>query len=137
MATPENTFIASVHRHLPVGLYHMKNHNQYNGGIPDVWYSGPAGDLWIEYKFIAVPKRDDTNIIINLSELQKNWLRSRFSEGRKVAVVVGCKEGGVWFDGVSWDHLYTAKDFRSLMDDRKELALQVVANCVAMPHKLK
>lgn len=137
MATPENTFIASVHRHLPVGLYHMKNHNQYNGGIPDVWYSGPAGDLWIEYKFIAVPKRDDTNIIINLSELQKNWLRSRFFEGRKVAVVVGCKEGGVWFDGVSWDYTYAVKDFRSLMSDRKELALQVVANCVTMPHKLK
>ena len=137
MATPENTFIASVHRHLPVDLYHMKNHNQYNGGIPDVWYSGPAGDLWIEYKFIAVPKRDDTNIIINLSELQKNWLRSRFSEGRKVAVVVGCKEGGVWFDGVSWDYTYTAKDFRSLMSDRKELGMQVVANCVTMPHKLK
>mgnify|MGYP003609555235 CR=1 FL=1 len=58
---PENTFIASVHKHLPVGLYSMKNHNQYNAGIADVWYSAKR-DWWIEYKFLVLPKRDTTVI---------------------------------------------------------------------------
>lgn len=122
MATPENTFIGSVHRHLPVGLYHMKNHNQYNGGIPDVWYSGPAGDLWIEYKFVVLPKRDDTIITPNLSELQKDWLRSRSAEGRKLGVIVGAKEGGVWYPDLAWVTPITAKEFRAALMTRQQLA---------------
>ena len=127
MATPENTFIASVHRHLPVDLYWMKNHNQYNGGIADCWYSGPAGDLWVEYKFIVIPKRDDTVVKIALSELQKEWLTSRHAEGRTVAVIVGSKDGGVMFPGVDWVTECTAKSFRSLMLPRKELADRINA----------
>jgi len=127
MATPENTFIGSVHRHLPVGIYHMKNHNQYNGGIPDVWYSGPAGDLWVEYKFIVIPKRSETTVRIELSELQKDWLSSRHREGRNVAVVVGSKEGGVWFGGVSWIHVCSASDFRRQLLSRNDLANRINA----------
>lgn len=124
-ATPENTFIQAVHRHLPAGLYRMKNHNQYNGGIADVWYSGTKGDLWIEYKFIVVPKKPDTPIKIDLSPLQKEWLRGRHAEGRAVAVVVGCKDGGVYMDGVSWDQPYTTADFRRLMMTRQEIAAKI------------
>lgn len=105
----------------------MKNHNQYNGGIPDVWYSGRAGDLWAEYKFIVIPKRDDTRVDIGLSELQKNWLTSRHAEGRTVAVIVGSKDGGVIFSGVDWATECTAKSFRSLMLPRKELADRINA----------
>ncbi len=125
MATPENTFIASVHRYLPEDVYHMKNHNQYNGGIPDVWYSGPAGDLWVEYKFIAVPKRPETVIKIDLSELQRAWLTARHAEGRSVAVVVGSKEGGVWFGGVDWSRQINAKEFCGLLVKRQELATRI------------
>ena len=126
MATPENTFIGSVHRHLPAELYHMKNHNQYNGGIPDVWYSGPAGDLWVEYKFVVLPKRENTVLTINLSELQKNWLRSRQNEGRAVGVIVGSKDGGVWFPGTSWGGDYTAGEFRTSIESRQNLAATIV-----------
>ena len=119
---PENTFIASVHRHLPAELYRMKNHNQYNGGIPDVWYSGPAGDLWVEYKFIVIPKRGTTIIKIELSDLQKNWLRSRSAEGRDVGVVVGSKEGGVWFPDVSWGRDITADEFRDHLMTRQQVS---------------
>jgi hypothetical protein len=123
---PENTFIASVHRHLPVELYRMKNHNQYNGGIPDVWYSGPAGDLWIEYKFVILPKRDSTVVGIELSELQKNWLRSRHAEGRKVGVIIGCPHGGAWLPGTDWDCLYSTLDFRALIKSRQDLAATII-----------
>ena len=123
MAGPENTFIASVHRHLPDGLYKMKNHNQYNGGIPDVWYSGPKSDLWIEYKFITVPARDSTVIDFGLSHLQKEWLSSRHRAGRNIGVIVGCKAGGVWLPGTSWDTTHSAGAFRATTIKRNELAL--------------
>ena len=129
MATPENTFIAGVHRHLPAELYRMKNHNQFNGGIADVWYSGNAADLWIEYKYIVIPKRPNTLITIELSELQKNWLRSRHTEGRSVGVTVGCKEGGVYFDGVSWGSPITADYFRKAVTSRAALASVIALHC--------
>lgn len=124
---PENTFIGSVHKHLPAGIYRLKNHNQYNGGIADVWYSG-VRDLWVEYKFIVVPKRPDTVIDLitgknpAISYLQQEWLRSRHAEGRSVGVIVGSKDGGVWFPGLTWDATYPAKKFLSLLQTRKDLA---------------
>ena len=124
---PENTFIASVHRHMPKDLYSMKNANPYNAGIADVWYSG-VRDLWVEYKFIVVPKRPDTVIDLitgknpAISYLQQEWLRSRHEEGRSVGVIVGSKDGGVWFPGLTWDATYPAKKFLSLLQTRKDLA---------------
>ena len=125
---PENTFIGSVHKHLPPELYRMKNHNQYNGGIADCWYSGSEGDLWVEYKFIKVPTRDDTviNLITgknpDISFLQQDWLRSRYGEGRNVGVIIGSKDGGVWCPGDSWDAPFTARQFRLALKTRRELA---------------
>lgn len=130
---PENTFIASVHRHLPVDLYRMKNHNQYNGGIADVWYSGKKADLWVEYKFITVPKRDETLIDLTggrapiLSPLQQEWLEDRFVEGRSVGVLVGCKAGGVWLPDIDWKLPLTAAEFRASLMTRAALAQMIAA----------
>ena len=124
---PENTFIASVHKHLPAEVYRMKNNNQYNGGIADVWYSGRL-DLWVEYKFITLPARDGTVVDLifgknpAISALQQNWLRARSAEGRAVGVIVGCKAGGVWLTGVSWDGIYTAAFYKANLQTRAELA---------------
>ena len=126
-AKPETTFIASVHKHLPPTLYRVKNNNEYTAGIADVWYSG-VRDLWVEYKFIVVPKRPDTVIDLltgknpAISYLQQEWLRSRHEEGRSVGVIVGSKDGGVWFPGLTWDATYPAKKFLSLLQTRKDLA---------------
>ena len=64
MAKPETVFTNSVHTHLDrATLYWMKNHNEYVGGVFDCWYSGKGDsstDLWIEYKFVVLPKRDAT-----------------------------------------------------------------------------
>lgn len=130
-AKPENTFVGSVHKYLPPKLYRMKNHNIYNAGVADCWYSGRA-DLWIEYKFIVIPKRDDTVIDLvavknpSLSVLQQDWLFQRHVEGRKVGVIVGCKDGGVWYPGVTWGVAATAKEFRSRLESRQDLAKLIV-----------
>lgn len=128
---PENTFISSVHKHLPAGLYRMKNHNAYVGGIADVWYSG-VRDLWVEYKFIVVPKRPETRIDLltgknpAISYLQQEWLRSRHGEGRSVGVIVGSKDGGIWLPGLAWDQTYTAAGFLKHLKSRKELADEIL-----------
>lgn len=128
MATkPETTFIASVHKHLPPTLYRVKNNNGYTAGIADVWYSG-VHDLWVEYKFIAVPKRPETRIDLltgknpAISYLQQEWLRSRHGEGRSVGVIVGSKDGGIWLPGVAWEQPFTVKDFLAHLRTRKDLA---------------
>ena len=123
MATPENTFIAGVHKYLDESVYHMKNNNVYTGGVPDVWYSGIVRDLWVEYKFVVVPKRDTTLVVPNLSALQKQWLRKRHKEGRNVAVIVGCKEGAIILrNPAAWEGGITAAAFRANVITRRATA---------------
>lgn len=59
------------------------------GGPPDAYYCGKKNDLWVEYKFIELPKRVTTQIYPNLSELQIEWLRTLDNCKRPVWVVVG------------------------------------------------
>lgn len=124
---PETTFIKSVHKHLPDSVYRMKNHNVYNGGVADCWYSGAGGDIWIEYKFISVPSKPKTTIDLSkhLSALQMQWLTDRYVEGRNIAVIVGCKDGGVWFERRLWESPLTAEAFRSAIESRKEIAERI------------
>lgn len=99
---PESVFSTSVHKHLPPSLYRVKNNNPYAGGIPDFWFSGPKTDLWIEYKYIArIPK---AGIKADLSALQLKWLHDRHIEGRNVAVIVGCKDGGLILRDLAWEN---------------------------------
>lgn len=99
----------------------MKNHNEYNGGIADCWYSARR-DLWIEWKFVAIPKRDATPIVPALSALQQEWLKDRLKEGRNVWVGIGSKTGGVILRDLEWEQPITARDFRARIVDRKTLA---------------
>jgi hypothetical protein len=133
---PENTFIASVHRHLPPAdkFYRMKNNNEYTSGVADVWYSG-ALDLWVEYKFLVLPKRDSTVIDLAggrdpaVTDLQQAWLRGRHNEGRRVGVIVGCPTGGVWFPGLTYVTAHTVKDFKARMQSRMHLAESILLEC--------
>ena len=130
---PENTFIASVHRHLPPLVageagrpYREKMYNPLRGGTWDVFYSGNLADLWVEYKFIVIPVRDTTLILPDLSPLQIAWGKERWLEGRNLRVIVGCKEGGVIFADRTWEHPITAEAFRAALLDRKTLSERIV-----------
>lgn len=109
----------------------MKNHNEYVGGVADSWYSGQVGDLWIEYKFIVIPKRPTTLIVPALSSLQKVWCRDRWREGRDVNVIVGSKEGGFIFDcPYEWEFGCTTETFKELMRTRKQLAAYIESRTI-------
>lgn len=129
----ESQFISSVHEYMPPikrGMYRMKNHNEYNAGIFDVWYSGLKRDLWVEYKFVVVPKLDDTLINPDLSSLQLQWGDDRVAEGRNCMVIVGCggaKGGGVIFHPKAWSHPVSTSWFRMYLKSRRELANYIVA----------
>lgn len=120
MATPENSFIAGVHRH--VQCYAEKMANPYRGGTPDVWYSGTRTDLWVEYKYISVPKKDDTLIVPALSSLQIKWLKDRETEGRNLLVVVGTTTGGVIFSPQTAVRGISCAVFKREMKSRKDVA---------------
>lgn len=58
-------------------------------------YAGPAGVLFIEYKYVkTLPKRDDTIIRHSLSALQVAWLE-RMSQSTSVALVLGVADTAI------------------------------------------
>ena len=107
----------------------MKNHNAYVAGIPDVWYSGDADDLWIEYKFIktTAPR---SNVVPNLSKQQMHWIIERREEGRNVWVIVGCPKGGVIYRSLgSMQRGLTPDNFQARLESRKDLATKILNHC--------
>lgn len=142
-AKPETTFYTSVHRHLPPlsAFWREKMANPYRGGTFDHWYDGSRADLWVEWKFIELPKRDDTVIDLvtprgkrmesPLSALQQEWGSRAARNGRNVWVVVGCKEGGVILTTpVAWSQKYTASGFRTLILSRQQIAQRIEGHCL-------
>lgn len=130
---PESSFIRGVHKHLPKHIHVEKMANPYRGGSADCWYSA-AQDMWIEYKFIPkIPVRAD--ITADLSALQLDWLKGRYEEGRNVAVIVGCPDGGVIFQNRTWENSISRTEFISRVKPRADLAkwisMQVGGNASA------
>ena len=121
-AKPETTFINALHRKLPTSVYHMKNNYPYTGGIPDCWYSGQLGDVWVEYKFLpTMPVRADVHPAKLLSALQMEWLNGRYAEGRNVAVIIGAPKGGVLLVDRAWEMSLSPQLFASLIRSKDDL----------------
>lgn len=92
----EHSFIRSVHNKLPNVVYRWKINDNFAGGVADAYYSGPAGDCWVEYKFIKnLPVRSTSTVKFGLSANQIKWLKDRHEEGRHVYLVIGSNEGCV------------------------------------------
>ena len=126
---PETQFISGVHKYLPSGIYHMKNHNAYVAGIADVWYSGTPFDLWAEYKYVPA-KRPQVPVVPNLSIQQLRWITDRKHEGRNVWVIVGCESGGVIFH--TEEYLTQGMPpplFLQRLLTRKQIALEISTFC--------
>ncbi len=121
----ETVFYTGVHKHLPPSLYRMKTFNPYLGGPWDFWFSGQDDDLWVEYKWVILPKRDSTKVDVTLSKLQVEWGDGRIKEGRYLAVIVGCKEGGVILENKDWLKPLSCLQFKKQIRSRAEIALWI------------
>lgn len=123
---PENRYIGSIHKLLPVPVYYEKMCNPYRSGTPDVWYSGSLGDLWVEYKYIpSIPKR--TVVLPDLSDRQKRWLGNRLDEGRNVAVVLGTPKGGVIYRQRSWLEPLDPEGLSANLVPNRQIAVWIVS----------
>ena len=95
----EHGFIKAVHRHLSDDVFHWKIHDKFAGGVPDAMYVGPAGVLFVEYKYLKdFPKRPTTPLKINVSPLQIAWMENLISISPpqvNCVVVVGCAKSAV------------------------------------------
>lgn len=96
----EHAFIRSIHRHIPRSVYKLKIAMRFARGVPDAWYSGDQGDLWVEYKYIKPTPSKKRQI--GLSANQVKWLNDRFREGRSVAVVIGTPSGNAILTDLMW-----------------------------------
>lgn len=121
---PESKFLQKINKQ--VTGYKVKLNVQFNNGIPDCYYSGSAGDLWVEYKWIPkLPVRNSTEIKIDLSPAQLLWLHGRCKEGRNVAVIVGSPEGCVILTDCRWEQPLTSEQFRNLMVQPTEASVWI------------
>lgn len=123
MSGPETRFYTGVHKLLPRTVYREKTHNPYRGGTPDVWYSGNADDLWVEYKWLAkLPRSAPVVLTKLLSPLQQRWLDQRHAEGRNVAVVLGTPEGAWIMSGKMWKLDIDPADIRAANKSKHDVA---------------
>ena len=102
-------------------VYAYKVNDRLTAGIPDVWFSGDARDMWAELKYEKrLPPTIDPRKY--LSALQQNWLRARHRQGRRVAAVIGSPAGHVVFPGVAWETPVSRDDFVAQALTTQELA---------------
>lgn len=114
----ESGYTRKIGRLLRTDVYTWKISDRFTAGVPDAYYSGPAQDLWVEYKHIAKPPKS-TKQSPALSALQEKWLRDRMEEGRNVAVIVGLgTRNGVILTG---DDMFRPIDLRNAISC-KEIA---------------
>ena len=125
-AKPETNFSNALRAALPEGVYSMKNNNDYTSGVPDVWFSGTKGDLWVEFKFVSkLPQKVPLRPYELLTSLQEKWLRERYEEGRNVAVIIGCKRDrhleGFLLRDLAWEKDIQPNEFNALILSKSEL----------------
>lgn len=117
----ESGFIRSVNQHLPDEVYRWKIADRFTAGVPDTWYSGAGGSLFIEYKLL---KTKPANFFTpKLSKLQLHWLNNRYNEGVDVAVIIGMPRGGLFLSDLAWNGKVYLADHSFL--SKKELAAHI------------
>lgn len=128
----EHGFIKAVHGKLPKSdLLSWKIHDQFAGGVPDAFYAGPAGILFVEYKYVPkLPAKDTTVLRTSLSTQQKLWL-DRFHEfGHPCAVIIGCEQRAVVLESRDWNHDLFKSDFVKRAVNFADAAAYITNICI-------
>ena len=91
-AVNETGFIKKVNKSLSTNIYKWKINDPYHGGVPDVYYSGPAGMCFVEYKYKPkLPARPSSKLDFGLSKQQELWLTNQVKNQVSVYVLAGCE----------------------------------------------
>lgn len=98
----ETEFTRKIHRLLPDHVYAWNISDRFTRGIPDAYYSGPAADLWVEYKFYPVLPSKTFQLGAKLTPAQRHWLQNRHAEKRNVAVVIADKSKAIFLENLAW-----------------------------------
>lgn len=108
--------------------YYWKTHDSFTGGIPDVFMSGAARDLWCEGKrYAKLPPVVDLTKTDVTSVLQQNWLKARHAEGRNVSMLVFTdKQGCLLLHGLEWMTPIPRDEFLARAKTRREIADELV-----------
>ena len=108
----ERHFINKIHKRLSSDIYKWKINDAYHGGVPDVFYSGPGGHCFVEYKYKKeLPKRHNTYIKFGVTAQQCAWLNARKDEGVPVFVALGVGKSVVFNDNFDVVNVYTVRDY--------------------------
>lgn len=100
----EHGFIRYVHSKLDPQLVKWKIHDQFAGGVPDAYYLGAKGPLWVEYKYLkALPKRELSPVRTCLTEGQKIWLNDLERCKQPCALVIGHENRAVILQHGRWN----------------------------------
>jgi hypothetical protein len=119
---PEATFRLGVEKYLPKGVYVQGNTTPFSSGTPDRYYEWSAGAFWVEYKYIPhVP----SIITPALTELQRQWLNRARANHVRVAVIIGCPDGGVLLEDGIWNYSLDRESFMSRVQCRRALAEEI------------
>lgn len=129
----EHGFVRSIHRQLPDSLYKWKINDNFQGGVADAYYSGKAGDLWVEYKYLPLlPKKGNTLVKLGLTGQQLLWLTARHKEGRTVAVVIGSPQGHLILTENTWTSPIGCEDFIRRAIATKDVVDYIVRTTTAL-----
>ena len=108
----ERHFINKIHKRLSSDIYKWKINDAYHGGVPDVFYSGPGGHCFVEYKYKKeLPKRHNTFNKFGVTAQQCAWLNARKDEGVPVFVALGVGKSVVFNDNFDVVNVYTVRDY--------------------------
>lgn len=142
----EADFTSRVHSKIPADKIKVwKIKDDFQGGVPDAMYLSrynPNGlvqpVVFIEYKYLKMlPKREKTNIIPALSELQKVWLRTALIGNSKAFVIVGYPDkpgskGVVFYTPEEWEAGITLAEFKSRVMSYADLANFIAAQLIGV-----
>lgn len=127
----EHSFIKSVHRYLPLDLFKWKIHDTFAGGVPDSFYAGPAGILFVEYKYVKkLPKRDSSILKTSLSPQQIQWLNRMTDFNQRAAVVIGCEDTAIILENKIWESPLTKLYYVQRAVPRKAVAEWITSVCL-------
>tara|TARA_R100001460_G_scaffold5433_1_gene15112 strand:- start:10788 stop:11213 length:426 start_codon:yes stop_codon:yes gene_type:complete len=129
----EHGFVRSVHRKLSSDVFVWKINDKFAGGVPDAFYAGAARYLFIEYKYIKLPKRSSTPIKTGLSAQQKLWLNKMLGMDKQVAVIIGSCSGSLILRQ-DWDRPIPAELFRQRAMSTEAVAQWITAYCLDKNH---